>query len=125
ENDRVRILAVDERAEHLHAMRAQRGNRLRFEEADELGAPRRLDPVAADFHYHGSPPGPVMGYGSAAIAFHWLTAALVVSAYVFGLGGSEQQVYARENDFNRAVHEALGMSVLLVAAVRLAWKAAA
>jgi len=66
-----------------------------------------------------------MGYGSVAIALHWLTAVLVVCAYVFGLGGSEQEVYARENDFNRAVHEALGMSVLILAAVRLAWKAAA
>ena len=65
-----------------------------------------------------------MGYGPVAIAFHWLTALLVIAAFVMGLGGSEARVYAPANDFNRAVHEVLGLSVFALTVVRLAWKVA-
>jgi len=63
-----------------------------------------------------------MGYGPVAIAFHWITALLVLAAYFMGLGGSEQQVYAPANDFKRAVHETLGLSVFVLTLVRLGWK---
>jgi cytochrome b561 len=66
-----------------------------------------------------------MGYGPVAIAFHWLTVLLVIAAYVLGLGGSEARVYAPANDFNRAVHEVLGLSVFGLTLARLAWKLAA
>jgi cytochrome b561 len=64
----------------------------------------------------------VMGYGSPAIAFHWVTAALVVAAFTLGPGGSETRVYAPENDFDRALHETLGLTVLTLTVLRLAWK---
>jgi cytochrome b561 len=66
-----------------------------------------------------------MGYGPGAIAFHWLTVLLVIAAYIMGLGGSEARVYAPANDFNRAVHEILGLSVFGLTLARLAWKLAA
>ena len=35
-------------------------------------------------------------YGAVAQVIHWATALLVLVAYVYGLGGSEQRVYASE-----------------------------
>lgn len=62
-------------------------------------------------------------YGSAAIAIHWLTAVLVVAAFVMGPGGAEQRVYAAANDLDREIHEALGLTVLALTFLRLAWRA--
>jgi cytochrome b561 len=62
-------------------------------------------------------------YGSAAIAIHWLTAVLVVAAYVMGPGGTEQRVYAPANDLDREIHEAIGLAVLALTLLRLAWRA--
>jgi cytochrome b561 len=55
--------------------------------------------------------------------FHWATAILVVAAYVYGPGGSEQRVYSLARDFDRQLHETLGMSVFVIALIRLAWRA--
>lgn len=63
------------------------------------------------------------GYGSVAIAFHWLTAVLVLAAFVMGPGGSEQRVYSVARDFDRQVHEVLGLTVFGLTLLRLAWKA--
>jgi len=60
-------------------------------------------------------------YPRALIAVHWLTAVLVVAAFTLGPGGAEQRVYSSAKDFDRQVHEVLGLSVLALTVVRLAW----
>jgi len=53
---------------------------------------------------------------------HWATAVLVLAAFIYGPGGSEQRVYAPARDFDRQLHETLGLSVLTFGAIRLAWR---
>lgn len=67
------------------------------------------------------PSAPKPTYSATAQFFHWTTAVLVVIAFVYGLGGSEQRVYLPSRDFERQLHETLGMSVLLLTALRLGW----
>ena len=62
-------------------------------------------------------------YGTVAQLFHWATAILVVVAFTYGPGGSEQRVYSAARDFQRQFHETLGLTVFAVAAARLAWRA--
>jgi len=64
-------------------------------------------------------------YGAVAQALHWLTALLVVVAFVYGPGGSEERVYAPARDADRHLHETLGLCVLVLTTVRLAWRAMA
>jgi len=61
-------------------------------------------------------------YGRTAQALHWVTAILVVLAFVYGLGGSESRVYASSRDFQRDLHETLGICVLVLTVVRLVWR---
>jgi cytochrome b561 len=61
-------------------------------------------------------------YSTPAQFFHWLTAIVVAVAFAYGLGGSEQRVYLPSRDFERQLHETLGMAVLLLTALRLVWK---
>jgi cytochrome b561 len=61
-------------------------------------------------------------YSAPAQVFHWLTAIVVGVAFAYGLGGSEQRVYLPSRDFERQLHESLGMAVLLLTALRLLWK---
>ncbi len=65
------------------------------------------------------------GYGSVAVAFHWLTAVLVLAAFVVGPGGSEQRVYSAANDFDRQIHEVLGLTVFSLTLLRLVSRALA
>ena len=67
-------------------------------------------------------PRPIPGYGAAAQTFHWLTALLVVVAFVYGPGGSEQRVYSPARDFDRELHETLGICVFALALVRALWR---
>jgi cytochrome b561 len=62
-------------------------------------------------------------YSAAAQTFHWLTALLVVAAYIVSVGGPETRVYAPANDFNRGLHELLGMNVFALTLVRMCWRA--
>jgi cytochrome b561 len=48
---------------------------------------------------------------------------LVLAAFVMGPGGSEQQVYSAARDFDRQIHEVLGLSVFGLTLLRLAWRA--
>ena len=61
-------------------------------------------------------------YGAAAQIFHWLTAILVVAAYIMSPGGSEQRVYSSAADFNRQTHETLGACVFALTLLRLLWR---
>lgn len=64
-------------------------------------------------------------YGAVSQAFHWLTAVLVLVAFIYGPGGPEDRVYAAARDADRHLHETLGLAVLLLSALRLAWRAVA
>lgn len=61
-------------------------------------------------------------YGVTAQLFHWLTALLVIVAYITSVGGSETRVYAPANDFTRGLHELLGLGVFALTLVRLSWR---
>lgn len=62
-------------------------------------------------------------YGAVAQAFHWLTAILVLVAFIYGPGGSEEHVYSSASDADRRLHETLGLCVFVLSALRLAWRA--
>ena len=61
-------------------------------------------------------------YSPVAQAFHWLTAILVLVAFVYGPGGSEQRVYVPARDFERDLHETLGLAVFALTLLRLLWQ---
>jgi len=61
-------------------------------------------------------------YGHISQALHWASAALVLAAFIYGLGGPEARVYAASRDFDRHLHETLGCCVLLLAIVRVIWR---
>jgi len=65
----------------------------------------------------------VSRYGAVSQSLHWLTAVLVLIAFIYGPGGSEQHVYSAARDAQRRLHETLGLTVLALVAVRLAWRA--
>lgn len=62
-------------------------------------------------------------YGAVAQLFHWATAILVLVAFVYGPGGSEQRVYSLAKDSDRQLHETLGLAVFALAIIRLTWRA--
>jgi cytochrome b561 len=61
-------------------------------------------------------------YGAVAQCFHWATAVLVLVAFIYGPGGSEQRVYAHARDFDRQLHETLGLCVFTLAVMRILWR---
>jgi cytochrome b561 len=61
-------------------------------------------------------------YGPVAQAFHWATAILVLVAFIYGPGGSEQRVYSPAVDFDRQLHETLGMGVFALVVMRSLWR---
>ncbi|MDX1801872.1 MAG: cytochrome b [Marinobacter sp.] len=62
-------------------------------------------------------------YGAVAQTLHWLTAILVLAAFIYGLGGSEERIYSVSRDFDRQLHETLGISVMVLLVLRLLWRA--
>lgn len=61
-------------------------------------------------------------YTGVAQAFHWATAITVLAAFILGPGGSEQHVYAASRDFDRQLHETLGLCVFALSVLRLVWR---
>jgi cytochrome b561 len=61
-------------------------------------------------------------YGAIAQALHWIMAVLVLVAFLYGPGGSEQRVYSARADGDRMLHETLGLTVLALAVLRLLWR---
>ena len=61
-------------------------------------------------------------YGGVAQFFHWATAILVLIAFIYGPGGSEQRVYSAGRDFDRQLHETLGLCVFALALMRILWR---
>lgn len=64
----------------------------------------------------------IQRYGTVAQCFHWATALLVLCAFIYGPGGSEQQVYASTRDFDRQLHETIGSCVFVLVALRVLWR---
>src|SRR5262249_54403955 len=62
-------------------------------------------------------------YSGIAQALHWATAVLVLLAFIYGPGGSEQRVYSVAPDFDGQLHETLGMSVFVLVILRVLWRA--
>jgi cytochrome b561 len=62
-------------------------------------------------------------YGAVAQAFHWITAGLVLVAFLYGPGGSETRVYSSARDFDRQLHETLGLTIFVLVVLRVAWRA--
>src|SRR5947199_186621 len=58
-----------------------------------------------------------------AIWLHWVTAVLVLAAFIYGPGGFEDHVYAQATDFDRQLHETLGLCVFALALIRVLWRA--
>ena len=61
-------------------------------------------------------------YGTITQAIHWTTAILVLITFIYGPGGSEQRVYLPARDFDRQLHETLGLCVLALVIVRVLWR---
>jgi cytochrome b561 len=62
-------------------------------------------------------------YSTAEQALHWATAILVLVAFIYGPGGSETRVYSAAGEFDRRLHETLGLCVLTLTLIRLIWRA--
>ena len=62
-------------------------------------------------------------YASSFQAIHWLTAIIVLVAFIYGPGGSESRVYSAARDADRQLHETLGLTVLLLSLLRLGMRA--
>ena len=62
-------------------------------------------------------------HGAIAQLLHWATAILVLVAFIYGPGGSEQRVYSAARDFDRQLHETLGITVFALTLLRFAWRA--
>jgi cytochrome b561 len=61
-------------------------------------------------------------YSAVTQTLHWATAILVLIAFLYGPGGSEQRVYAAARDFDRQLHETLGICVFTLALIRVLWR---
>jgi cytochrome b561 len=61
-------------------------------------------------------------YSAFAQALHWATAIIVLIAFIYGPGGSEERIYAPARDFDRQLHETLGLCVLALVVVRVIWR---
>jgi cytochrome b561 len=61
-------------------------------------------------------------YSATAQAIHWCTAILVLVAFLYGPGGSEQRVYAIARDADRQLHETLGLTVFALVVFRVLWR---
>lgn len=64
----------------------------------------------------------VTRYSPIAQFFHWCTAILVLAAFIYGPGGPEQRVYSSAHEFDRRLHETLGLCVFALAVLRLLWR---
>src|ERR1700747_1038454 len=73
--------------------------------------------VRAHMHHHL-----IKRYGAVAQTLHWVTAILVLVAFIYGPGGSEQKIYDPSRDFGRQLHETLGLTVLALTVLRVLWR---
>lgn len=61
-------------------------------------------------------------YSAPTRIIHWLTAIVVLVVFIYGPEGSEERVYVAAHDFERQLHETLGLFVLALVVLRLLWR---
>jgi len=61
----------------------------------------------------------IAGYSFACRALHWLTALLVLAAFLLSVGGPEARVFADGNKSLLTLHESLGIAVFATTLLRL------
>ena len=61
-------------------------------------------------------------YDSVSQALHWATALIVLIAFIYGPGGPELRIYSPARDFDRQLHETLGLFVFAVVLIRMCWR---
>jgi cytochrome b561 len=61
-------------------------------------------------------------YSRVAQGLHWITAILVLIAFLIGEGGPEDRVYSAARAGQLALHESLGLAVLVITVIRLMWR---
>jgi cytochrome b561 len=61
-------------------------------------------------------------YGAVAQLFHWLTVALVGTAYFVSPGGREDRIYSAAFDVARQTHETIGILVFGLVLLRIVWR---
>lgn len=61
-------------------------------------------------------------FGGVAQILHWLTALLVLAAFLVSSGGPPSRVYGDANAANLLLHESLGLAVFVLVAARLLWR---
>jgi len=61
-------------------------------------------------------------YDTVSMALHWATAILVLIAFIYGPGGPELRIYSPARDFDRQLHETLGLLVFMLVLIRVCWK---
>ena len=66
--------------------------------------------------------GTTTRYGSLAQAFHWLTALLVLIAFLVSEGGPPTRVYSEARASTLLLHESLGFTVFWLLVIRLIWR---
>jgi cytochrome b561 len=64
----------------------------------------------------------VTRYSNFGLTLHWVMAVVVLVAFVYGPGGSEARVYSPSRDFERQLHETLGLIVFALVMVRVVWR---
>jgi cytochrome b561 len=64
----------------------------------------------------------IVRYGPIAQGFHWITALLVLAAFLISAGGPERIVYSPERSGQLLTHETLGFLVFVLTLARLAWR---
>jgi cytochrome b561 len=64
----------------------------------------------------------VLRYSAIAQALHWATAIIVLLAFIYGPGGSEERIYSAARDFHRQLHETLGICVFVLVVLRVLWR---
>jgi len=62
-------------------------------------------------------------YSTPTLVLHWVTAIFVLAAFIYGPGGSEKHVYSAARDFDRQLHETLGLCVFALVILRILWRA--
>lgn len=65
---------------------------------------------------------PIARYDTVSQALHWATAILVLIAFIYGPGGPELRIYSPLRDFDRQLHETLGLCVFVLVLIRICWR---
>jgi len=65
---------------------------------------------------------PLVRYDAVTQALHWATAIIVLIAFIYGPGGPELRIYSPARDFDRQLHETLGLCVFVLVLIRMCWR---